>query len=230
MIKLGKPSGVAPRRILPWFGLGLMVHLLSAAAGNAQVSAPVTPAAQPVASAAPAPPASSAPGIPEGPAETAPLAPPLSVRAPQAAAPAAPPASAPTSQPAPPPPHALAPAPPPEPAVPPPAVVPAVQLAPAELTGLLGHVVVSAGASDLGRIVDLLVDGEGRVRAVVIDVGGFMGVGSRKVAVAWSALRFAAGAKGPEISIPIPPDRIQSWAEYIPGRPVAILGTPGDGP
>jgi hypothetical protein len=28
------------------------------------------------------------------------------------------------------------------------------------------------------------------------------------------------------ISIEIPPDRIKSWADYIAGRPVAILGVP----
>ena len=61
-----------------------------------------------------------------------------------------------------------------------------------------------------------------------IMVGGFMGVGSRKVAVAWSALRFAPGEKGPVMSIVIPPDRIMSWADYIVGRPVAILGVPDD--
>jgi hypothetical protein len=98
-----------------------------------------------------------------------------------------------------------------------------------ELTGLLGHVVVGANSAELGRIVDLLVDAQGRVRAVVVDVGGFMGVGSRKVAVAWSALRFAAGDQGPVISTEIPPDRIKSWADYIVGRPVAILGTTASG-
>ena len=84
---------------------------------------------------------------------------------------------------------------------------------------------VGAGGSELGRIVDLLADGQGRVRAVVVDVGGFFGLGNRKVAVAWTALRFAAGDKGPVISIVIPSDRIKSWADYIAGRPVAILGT-----
>jgi hypothetical protein len=83
--------------------------------------------------------------------------------------------------------------------------------------------------TELGTIVDLLIDAQGRVRAVVVNVGGFMGVGNRKVAVAWSALRFAAGEKGPVVSILIPPDRIKSWAEYIAGRPIAILGTTGNG-
>ena len=109
---------------------------------------------------------------------------------------------------------------------PPPPVVPAEQVAPAELTGLLGHPVVGADGKEIGRIVDLLVDAQGSVRAAVVDVGGFMGVGKRKVAVAWSALRFTAGDQGPVTSIVIPPDRIKSWAEYIEGRPVAILGVP----
>jgi hypothetical protein len=110
--------------------------------------------------------------------------------------------------------------------LPPPVAVPAEQVAPAELTGLLGHAVIGVGAVELGRIVDLLVDTQGRVRAVVVDVGGFMGVGNRKVAVAWAALRFAPGDKGPVISIQIPLDRIKSWGDYIAGRPVAILGSP----
>jgi hypothetical protein len=113
--------------------------------------------------------------------------------------------------------------------VPAPIVVPAEQVAPVELIGLLGHAVVDAGGSELGRIVDLLADAQGRVRAVVVDIGGFMGLGNRKVAVAWSALRFAAGDKGPVMSIVIPPDRLKSWADYIAGRPVAILGAPDSG-
>jgi sporulation protein YlmC with PRC-barrel domain len=121
----------------------------------------------------------------------------------------------------------MVPAPAPQPAPPPPAVVSAEQLAPAELTGLLGHAVMGDNGAELGQIVDLLVDAQGRVRAVVVDVGGFMGVGDRKVAVAWSALRFAVSDKGPVISTEIPPDRIKSWADYIVGRPVAILGTTG---
>ena len=41
----------------------------------------------------------------------------------------------------------------------------------------------------MGRIVDVIVNRSGQVRAAIIDFGGFLGVGSRKVAVEWSALR-----------------------------------------
>ena len=44
----------------------------------------------------------------------------------------------------------------------------------------------------MGRIVDVIVDRAGTVRAAVIDFGGFLGVGSRKIVVDWSALHFGA--------------------------------------
>jgi hypothetical protein len=130
----------------------------------------------------------------------------------------------------PPPPAAVQTAPPPPAETSAPPVVAAEQVAPTELTGLLGHAVVGPGGATIGQITDLLIDRQGRVRGVVVDVGGFMGVGNRKVAVAWSALRFDSGPKGPVISVVIPPDRIKSWADYIAGRPVAILGAAGSPP
>ncbi len=42
----------------------------------------------------------------------------------------------------------------------------------------------------MGHIVDVIVDRAGAVRAAVIDFGGFLGVGSRKIVVDWSALHF----------------------------------------
>jgi len=39
----------------------------------------------------------------------------------------------------------------------------------------------------MGRIVDVIVDLAGVVRAAVIDFGGFLGVGSRKIVVDWNA-------------------------------------------
>src|SRR5476649_2568781 len=59
-----------------------------------------------------------------------------------------------------------------------------------ELEGILGKEVRSATGEDMGRIVDVVVDRSGQVRAAVIDFGGFLGVGSRKIAVDWGALSF----------------------------------------
>jgi hypothetical protein len=181
--------------------------LMLAAAATAQQPAPAASPAGPPSIAAPLPPAT-----------------------PPAAAAASPPVQAPSPAPTP---DATPPAPATQ-AAPPsvavsaaPPVVAAEQVAPVELTGVLGEAVLGPDAAHLGRIVDVLADSQGHLRAVVVDVGGFMGVGNRKVAVAWAALHFAPSDKGPVISILIPADRIKSWAEYIPGRAVAILGATG---
>ena len=55
---------------------------------------------------------------------------------------------------------------------------------------MLGREVRSPADEDMGRIVDVIVDRTGTVRAAVIDFGGFLGVGSRKIVVDWSALHF----------------------------------------
>ena len=54
----------------------------------------------------------------------------------------------------------------------------------------------------MGRVIDIVVDRTGQVRAAVIDFGGFLGVGSRKIAVDWNALRFApTGSKYDRITL-----------------------------
>src|ERR1700726_3609233 len=66
-----------------------------------------------------------------------------------------------------------------------------------EVEGILGRQVLSAADEDMGRIVDVIVDRSGRVRAAIIDFGGFLGVGSRKIAVDWKALHFVPTASRP---------------------------------
>ena len=52
---------------------------------------------------------------------------------------------------------------------------------------------VAAGAAtewdDIGEIGDVVISAEGELEAVIIDVGGFLGIGEREVAVHWSAIQ-----------------------------------------
>src|ERR1700683_3535480 len=64
-----------------------------------------------------------------------------------------------------------------------------------EVQGILGKEVRSAADEDMGRIVDVVVDQDGQGRAAIIDFGGFLAAASRKIAVAWNALRFLPTAK-----------------------------------
>jgi hypothetical protein len=79
------------------------------------------------------------------------------------------------------------------------------------------------GEEEIGRIVDVLVDAEGRPHAAVIDVGGFLGVGNRKVAVEWTALHFVLG-KTPAAVLDLPADRIKAAPAYDPAKPLEALG------
>src|SRR5262249_59359709 len=60
-----------------------------------------------------------------------------------------------------------------------------------DVQAILGRQVLSSAGEDMGRVIDIVVDRSGQVRAAVIDFGGFLGVGNRKVAVDWAALHFA---------------------------------------
>src|ERR1700739_638560 len=59
-----------------------------------------------------------------------------------------------------------------------------------EVQSILGREVRSDANENMGRIVDIIVDRGGQVRAAIIDFGGFLGVGSRKIAVGWAGVDF----------------------------------------
>ncbi|MFZ5738642.1 MAG: PRC-barrel domain-containing protein [Pseudomonadota bacterium] len=55
---------------------------------------------------------------------------------------------------------------------------------------MMGLDVYNQGNEKLGDINEILLDNQGRIQAVVIGVGGFLGVGERDVAVAFDKLQF----------------------------------------
>lgn len=97
-----------------------------------------------------------------------------------------------------------------------------------EVEGILGRQVLGAAEENMGRIVDVIVDHSGRVRAAVIDFGGFLGVGSRKIAVDWSALHFPPpGQPNAKISLDLTRDQVKAAPEYQEGKPIVVLGALG---
>ncbi len=97
-----------------------------------------------------------------------------------------------------------------------------------EVEGILGREVRSSADENMGRIVDVLVDRSGQVRAAIIDFGGFLGVGSRKIAVDWAALHFPAPAKPePPIKLELNRDQVNAAPAYEDGKPVTVLSALG---
>jgi hypothetical protein len=97
-----------------------------------------------------------------------------------------------------------------------------------EVEGILGREVRSSADENMGRIVDVLVVRSGQVRAAIIDFGGFLGVGSRKIAVDWSALHFPAPVKAEApIKLELNRDQVNAAPAYEEGKPVVVLSALG---
>jgi hypothetical protein len=120
---------------------------------------------------------------------------------------------------------------PPKPAPPAPKPAPPVPLNPEPLppgaTGILGKAVTGPDDKSIGLLVDVIVGPDGTPRGAVIDVGGFLGVGSRKIAVDWRLLHFAPG----RIRLGLDFAEIKGAAEYRPdGASDEMVGPPWSGP
>ena len=110
--------------------------------------------------------------------------------------------------------------------VPPPSVT---VIAPREAHGVLGRDVRSPTDEDMGRIVDVIVDRTGTVRAAVIDFGGFLGVGSRKIVVDWNALHFGrVNDKSDNITLELTKAQVSAAPEYKEDTPIVVLGAAGN--
>lgn len=93
---------------------------------------------------------------------------------------------------------------------------------------ILGRDVRSSTDENMGRIADIIVDRGGQVRAAVIDFGGFLGVGSRKIVVDWNALRFSNVAnKGESTILELTRDQVKAAPEYKEDQPIIVLGASG---
>lgn len=92
---------------------------------------------------------------------------------------------------------------------------------------ILGCQVLDSEGVSVGRLVDFVVNASGQPLAGVIDVGGFMGIGTHRVAVAWDLLRFrqtpgdvlaVVGLKRDEIAA-APPFRGIDTGTIVIGKP-----------
>jgi hypothetical protein len=92
------------------------------------------------------------------------------------------------------------------------------------LVSILGRDVTNR-EGDGGRIIDVLIDLDGRSGAVVVEFGGFMGIGSRKVAVDWSALRFVRDGNRTVLVVDVSREQIRTAAEYKASEPPNVLTT-----
>jgi hypothetical protein len=101
---------------------------------------------------------------------------------------------------------------------------PAVVLDDQDVSGIVGKSVRSNADEDMGRIVDIIVNQDGHVRAAIIDFGGFLGIGTRKIAVDWRALKFSPAGKPGGITLELTRNQVRVAPEFKRGEPLVVLG------
>jgi len=96
---------------------------------------------------------------------------------------------------------------------------------------VLGKKVLGPSGEDMGRVTDLLLDRDAHIKSIVIDFGGFLGVGSRKIAIDWRLVRFVPDDKDAPIALSLGKAEVQAAPEYKDGaQPPVMVGPPPSGP
>ena len=107
--------------------------------------------------------------------------------------------------------------------------VPATVVDGEQLESVLGIEALSSTGDNMGRIDDIIVDRSGEVRAAIIDFGGFLGVGSRKIAVDWRSLHFDPKKAG-AVVVNLTKDQLRVAPVYKAAEPVVMIGGPSAKP
>jgi hypothetical protein len=95
-----------------------------------------------------------------------------------------------------------------------------------QLESILGKDVLSPRGENMGRIVDIIVDRTGQPRAAIVDFGGFLGVGTRKIAIDWRMIRFRSNSSMDNVVVDLARDQLRVAPIFKPGDPVVIIGRP----
>ncbi len=88
-------------------------------------------------------------------------------------------------------------------------------------TKMIGVTVRNAAGDSVGKIDDLLITDGGTLRAVVIDVGGFLGLGSKLIAVEPGALVLRPGGDRFSAVLNMGKDAVAAAQPFDPAKAIA---------
>jgi sporulation protein YlmC with PRC-barrel domain len=97
---------------------------------------------------------------------------------------------------------------------------------------LMGNDVLGPEGESIGRISDLVFQAEGGAHAALVDVGGFLGVGERTVAISFGELQLSRPEEGGDLQVAVAMTREQ--LEQLPAVAIAeaalppLAGAPSD--
>lgn len=77
-----------------------------------------------------------------------------------------------------------------------------------QASDLIGAEVKTTGDENVGPVDELLIDESGQVVAIVVGVGGFLGIGEKNVAIGWDDVTISGGTSGSDVDADEPDLRI----------------------
>lgn len=86
----------------------------------------------------------------------------------------------------------------------------------AEVKGnkLIGADVKGASNEKIGDVTEVLVSTDGKVNAIIVSVGGFLGMGDRRVALPWEQLRFSSEGSDLVVMASATKEQLKEMPEY----------------
>ncbi len=91
-----------------------------------------------------------------------------------------------------------------------------------QLESLLGRD-IRTPEGDSGRIIDLLTDHDGKLQAAVVEMGGFLGIGTRKIAIDWRSFTFNTTDPQSFVTLEVRREQMRLAPEYSAPETVVVL-------
>ena len=96
-------------------------------------------------------------------------------------------------------------------------------------TRLRGTSVLGSDGVKIGSVDDILLDRSGSIKALVIGVGGFLGIGAKDVAIPFKQFQVVPGTEGKSdvLTLSMTKDQLADAQDFKPYEPPRPAVTPG---
>lgn len=81
-------------------------------------------------------------------------------------------------------------------------------------SGLIGNELKTSDDESVGRISDLMINQDGKVTAVVVNIGEHLGIGEKNVAIDWKAIKISGNPEDPNLHVDLTGEDLQSTPTY----------------
>lgn len=83
-----------------------------------------------------------------------------------------------------------------------------------QASDLIGAEIQTTGDEEVGEVSDLIIDQNGQIVAVVVGVGGFLGMGEKDVAISWDHVTASGTSDERELRVDVTRDELRSAPKF----------------